>query len=818
MIKTHRIGLFSTLLRVTALLVLLLAGTASQAQDVRIVRTIDNAAVGNVFVFDIAHKASALSDSLGKVNVTEFAMDDTLVFRHPSYREFRTTKRAVLLSDFTVVMQSAVYMLPAAPIDAAYGTAGIEEDKKDVVATVETINAKEIISANAQTTADLLGRSASVLIQKSQQGGGSPILRGFEANRVLLVVDGVRMNNAIYRSGHLQNALSIDNSVLQQAEVIFGPSSVRYGSDALGGVLYFKTRDPKLSKGDSMVFGGNAWARYSSANNEASGHLDVEIGTKKFGALTSFTNSNFDDLRMGSVRHPAYPDFGKINHYAQRVDGVDSMFVNPDPNLQVGSGYNQFDFLQKFLYKPSDKARYTLNFQYSSSSDIPRYDNLNDYTDGVLRWAEWYYGPQERIMGAFTAAFKADKGLFTDAQITAAWQRQQESRHTRRFGSTDRTNRTELVDALTLNADFAKNLSERTTINYGLEAVYNDVTSSAQTFNIEQSVTSSASTRYPDGGAEVQQGGLYANVRQRFGKKERIIASLGLRYNYVAMDANFNDTSFIQLPFSSISTTNTAPTGSAGLVYRPDEFTLIRGMVATGFRAPNVDDNGKIFEKNNLITVPNNTLRPEYTYNGELTVSRSFFDKVLTTEVSAFYTFMVDAIVRQNWQLNGSDSVTYDGAIGRVVTNLNTNEAEIYGLAARIRVQANEALSFAGTYNLTYGRDLTDDVPLAHIPPEFGNLSGTYQNERLRADAWLAYNGWKYLADYSPTGTDNEDEATADGTPSWYTLNASLSYQVFDQLNARIGIENILNRHYKPFASGMSGPGRNIVATLRVAL
>ena len=179
---------------------------------------------------------------------------------------------------------------------------------------------------------------------------------------------------------------------------------------------------------------------------------------------------------------------------------------------------------------------------------------------------------------------------------------------------------------------------------------------------------------------------------------------------------------------------------------------------------------------------------------------------------------MVDAIVRQNWQLNGSDSVVYDGALGRVVTNLNTNEAELYGIAAKVFVQANQALSFAGSYNYTFGHDITDDVPLAHIPPEFGSLSGTYKNERLRADMWLNYNNWKYIEDYSPTGTDNEDEATADGTPSWYTLNASFSYQVFDQLNARIAIENIFNKHYIPFASGMSGPGRNIVATLRVAL
>jgi len=384
----QRIGLENSLLKMAVAMLCLLGTVGLRAQTVTVIRTIDKAPVHNVFVFDLAHKASALSDSLGRVSLDDFGMDDTIVFRHPSYLKLRTTKRQALLSDYTVIIQAAVIQLPDAPIEGVYGPSGIVEERSNVFGTVEKIDAKQIQRVNAPTTADLLGRSGSVLVQKSQQGGGSPILRGFEANRVLLVVDGVRMNNAIYRSGHLQNSITIDNSILEQAEVVYGPSSVRYGSDALGGVIYFKTRDPRLSEGDSMVVGANAWGRYSSANNETSGHLDLELGGNKFGSLTSVTRSSFGDLRMGNIRHPAYPDFGKINHYAERINGLDSMLVNSDPNVHINSGYNQLDLLQKFLYKPSANASYTANFQYSNSSDIPRYDQLNDYQDGALRWAE----------------------------------------------------------------------------------------------------------------------------------------------------------------------------------------------------------------------------------------------------------------------------------------------------------------------------------------------------------------------------------------------------------------------------------------------
>ena len=101
----------------------------------------------------------------------------------------------------------------------------------------QVINQQQIQNSNTATSAELLLLSPSVTIQKSSFAGGSPILRGFEANRVLLIVDGVRMNNAIYRGGHLQNSLTIDPFIIENCDVIFGPSAVTYGSDAIGGVF-----------------------------------------------------------------------------------------------------------------------------------------------------------------------------------------------------------------------------------------------------------------------------------------------------------------------------------------------------------------------------------------------------------------------------------------------------------------------------------------------------------------------------------------------------------------------------------------------------
>jgi len=275
----------------------------------------------------------------------------------------------------------------------------IPEQRRTVSQQIKVITPAFIRNFNAQNSADLISNSGVVAMQKSQQGGGSPILRGFEASRVLLMIDGVRMNNAIYRAGHLQNIITLDNNVLDHAEILFGPSSTVYGSDALGGVIHFYTRNPELAKaGEGMKFYGNAFARYGSVNNEKTGHVDFNLGGKNFGSFTSFTFSDFGDLRMGEKTNPALGEqFGVRTQYAERsADNTSDILVqNSDPFVQKFSGYQQWDFLQKFLYQSSERVSHILNFQYSNSTNVPRYDRLTDPQGSGLRSAEWYYGPQK---------------------------------------------------------------------------------------------------------------------------------------------------------------------------------------------------------------------------------------------------------------------------------------------------------------------------------------------------------------------------------------------------------------------------------------
>ncbi|RYZ19205.1 MAG: TonB-dependent receptor, partial [Chitinophagaceae bacterium] len=302
------------------------------------------------------------------------------------------------------------------------------ERKKNIAQKIEVISARQIAQWNTQNTGDLLINTGNVFVQKSQQGGSSPVIRGFEASRVLLVVDGIRLNNAIYRAGHLQNVITVDQNSLEGIEVMYGPGSTLYGSDALGGVVLMRTKQPKLSLGNELLATGSAFIRYSSANQEKTAHTDISIGGRKFAWLQAFNYSDFGDMKMGNNYPAQYPNFGRRSQFITRINGFDSIVTNPDDRVQKFSGYRQWDLTQKFLYRQSDRITHSLNLQHSNSTNVPRYDRLQDIRNGALRYAEWFYGPQTRYLGAYEFNAK-DLGFLNALRLNVNYQKIEESRH-----------------------------------------------------------------------------------------------------------------------------------------------------------------------------------------------------------------------------------------------------------------------------------------------------------------------------------------------------------------------------------------------------
>lgn len=686
-------------------------------------------------------------------------------------------------------------------------------EAKYVAQPVSAIQRKDIQFINPANAADLLAQTSTALVQKSQLGGGSPILRGFEANKVLYVVDGVRMNNAIYRGGHLQDILSLDPMAMENVEVAYGPSAVAYGSDALGGVMSFNTRSPHFTSGDKLVRAG-AMLRYSSADQSAA-HVNVETSSERFASFTAFTFNNFGDLRQGNNRNPGYETFGQRPWYVQRVNGRDSVITNTNPNVQVGSAYKQYDFMEKLSFKQSDKLTHTLNIQYSTTNDVPRYDRLVQTSGGTAKFAEWYYGPQTRAMVAYHANLSNGNKLYNTGRITLAWQNIDQTRHDRRFNNDNRNNRIENVKVYSVNADFSKKIGEKTTANYGLEYYFNDVTSTAYSENINTGVQSPLDTRYASGGASMSGAAAYATALHKVNNK--LAFNAGLRYSRVNLSASFTDNSFFNFPFSDVNQSNRNLNGSIGIIVAPNTKWRLTALASTGFRAPNVDDLSKVFESNagNLI-VPNNELKPEKVANIEATIERKFNGKT-TLALNGYYMNYTNALTTGKAQFNGQDSVMYDGAMSAVYTTINADEAYIYGGNLSLNSKVNDRFSMQSSVVYTYGRIKTynGDTPLDHIPPVYGRTGITVQQQKFRGEFFVMYNGWKRIQDYRLNAEDNEAYATANGMPAWYTLNARASYQVQENVQLMVGLENILDVNYRVFASNISGAGRNVTFTLR---
>jgi len=683
-----------------------------------------------------------------------------------------------------------------------------KEKKEELPFMIDVLEPEMISQSSYQTAADILLETGNVFIQKSQGGGGSPILRGFEANKILLVIDGVRMNNAIYRSGHLQNSITIDNNILERVEVLFGPSSIMYGSDALGGVIHYYTRSPEFS-----AFRLNTYVQHSTANNGEAIHVDVNIGKKKVANLLSISAHYFGDIRAGKNRKDSYGDWGLTEHYVIQRSGIDSTAENPHPDTQINTFYQQLDILNKFRFKPSENLELVLNTQYSTSSDIHRYDQLNDYNGNDLKYAEWYYGPQNRFLGSLVAKYSKKNRLFSEMTAVMAFQKIDEDRISRKFRNDERMHQEEDVYVYQVNLDFYKLFRPDHRFHYGLDYNHNDVLSDAYYINIRNNDRSSAQTRYPGDGSHSNSFSGYGNYKWNIGTK--IILNGGLRYSYQFMNSSFSDP---WLTFNEVKINNGALTGSASLVYHPSETWQLNAIASTGFRNPNVDDYGKVRAKDQYVMVPNDGVKSEYTYNLELGISKRIPGWFKLNAV-AYNTWLTNAIVRQEFSLNGSDSLEYDGVLYAIVANTNSDRAIIRGVAFTLSSDVQTALSFRSTLNLTQGMDISNDVPLAHIPPVYGRSSFSYNHKKFRGTLGVVYSGWKKPAQMSLTGEDNEEEGlNGQEFPSYTIINIGSGYQLTSQLRIQFLLENILDTFYKPFASGIAGPGRNFIFTLRVTI
>ncbi len=764
-------------------------------------------------VASIHGHTATTTDAEGRADLTAFDHSDTirveLIGYHPARLAYLQLER----------LRFALYLerMPLHIGDVVVSATRWLLRERDIPHRSVQIRAEQIQLINPQTAADLVAFSSEVSVQKSQLAGGSPMLRGFATNRVLIAVDGIRMNTAIFRTGNVQNIISLDPLTTERTEVLFGPGAVMYGSDAIGGVMCFQTLVPRLSHDARPLFSGHAVVRTSSANREKTGHLDLYRGWQKWGWVSSATWSDYGDLTMGSHGPAAF----LRTRYVQRIDGLDSLITNPDPKKQVPSGYSQLNLLQKIRWRPGDAWDATYAFHYSATSDYPRYDRLLRPRGKLLRSAQWYYGPQIWMQQALVVANRRGNALWDEAKLILAYQYFRESRNDRDYRSPLLLHRTERVDAFSANIDLIKALLPVHSISGGAELLYNRIGSTGENENIITAIRTPGPSRYPDG-ASWSALALYAHYR--WIPDSTFTVQAGLRCSLVGLDARF-DTTFYKFPFTSTSMLNAAVNGSLGGVYSPASALQIKVALSTGFRAPNIDDVGKVFDSSpGYVVVPNPALKPEYAWNAELGATLTC-SEAIKLDATAFYTVLQDAMVRRNFTLNGRDSVMYDGEMSRIQAIQNAAEANVRGMQASVEVQLPAGFGLNAHLTIMRGTEEMDDGNLGtlrHAPPPFGALHLTCKRHRLEMDGYMDYSDGVNAADLAPglEGMDYLFARDARGrpyVPSWYTFNLKVRLMISHVFSIMTGVENITDQRYRTYASGITASGRNYTVAISAA-
>jgi len=794
----------------------------TQAQVITVIDKTIRQPIPGVLVYSNNPKHAQFTGANGQLDLAPFKTADSIYFKMVGYSMSVYSYSRIEKMNFKIELNESSVSLSEVTVSSNRS----EGNKLEVPNRIEKINMKEVAFQNPQTTADLLGTSGYAYIQKSQMGGGSPMLRGMAANRVLLVVDGVRMNNAIFRAGNLQNVISLNANVMESTEIFFGPGSVIYGSDAIGGVMNFYTLTPKLhdTVSGKQFTSGNALMRTSTANSEKTAHIDLNIGFKKWAFVSSFTSSEYGDLRSGTV--------GGVNYfyrpyYVQTIDSIDYMVRNEDSTLQVGTKYSQINLMQKVLFKPNKFWKLDYGFHFSETSLYNRYDRLYVMkTSGPyknkLRWAEWYYGPQKWNMHRIGIRHSKATAAYDHIHLVVALQNSEESRYDREFMVRELRVQKETVQAFSFNLDLDKRLNEKAIIHYGAELVHNTVGSYATLTDIVTKEVDATVTRYPDG-STWESYGAYLSLNYKLTGK--LIMNAGLRYSYYKIKADF-DTTYFPFPFTHAKMNNGTLNGSLGLVYAAGRSWQLYLNGATGYRAPNIDDMGKVFESApGYLVVPNPKLKPESVYNAEIGTVKTF-GSFFKADFAAYYTYLEDIMERRDYLFNGQSTITLSGNKNNVQAVQNIAKAKVFGIQAGIDF-FYKGVGLKSTFSYQHGKEQSGDslvyYPLRHAAPMFGSTHVTYQHKKVKFDFYTIYNGrmdYENLAITERVNTSYARDYSKDpkGLPyvdSWYTLNFKAAFYINQFVALTVGVENITDRLYRPYSSGINAPGRNVIAALK---
>ena len=642
-----------------------------------------------------------------------------------------------------------------------------EQDPFRAPQYVSVITGEEIDEKIPSTTPDLLTGEPGVLVQKTNLGGGSPFIRGLTGKQILLLVDGVRLNTSLTRYGPHQYLNTIDPGQIERIEIVRGPMSVLYGSDAMGGTINVITKKREdLDPG--FDWGGIAYGQYGSAAHERTGRLRFEGNLGSFGFTTGASYRGFSDLTGGR--------------------GI---------GLQEPTGYEEVDADGKFNFRIGTDHEIIVATQFVRQFHVPKTSEV------TLGGKEKYdYEPQIRHLTYLRYEGRNIAGRWLDlARATVSYSLQEEGEEViekYHFDEKDLVFETrEHNEAKTLGVTLhlRSDLGPYSLLSYGVE-FYHDWIGSRKEYREDTQPFTQVRSAFPDGAVYSSFGAYLQDEIRLFGPLSLVV---GGRYSRVDTEGELADPSTLGgTQTLSLETDNFS--GMAHLRIDLLDSTAVVLGVAQGFRAPNMED---FFGKVDFSSeIPNTDLEPESSVNYEaglkLKMSR------LTGNLFYYFSEYEDLIDRVEVQDDDVESSCQRRNVGR---------ARIQGVEMDALLALTDRLSLSGTFSWTRGEDLTSDEPLRRIPPAHGSLAVRYD---FRDDLWAEASGlFAARQDRLSQGDKDDPRIPEGGTPSYAVFSLAGGATLFDRLELTLMVENIGNVRYKTHGSGIYGPGTNFMAGCR---
>ncbi|MBN2425291.1 MAG: TonB-dependent receptor [Calditrichaceae bacterium] len=647
------------------------------------------------------------------------------------------------------------------------------------------ISEDKILTRNAKTSAEALREERGVFIQKTNHGGGSAIIRGMSSNQILLLVDGIRLNNSTYRLGNHQYLTTVDQNILSQIEILHGPASVLYGSDALGGVINLRTSSPDYPDSNSS-FNYKLISRFASADLEKMVHGSLSYTHRFFHLSAGYSHKIFGDLKRGAW-----------NPFDHRKNPGNRATQNP-------SGYEGYDWDIQMNIRPSYNQSFVLKHQISEQTEVPRYDKYED-----SGYYKWLYSPQSRNLSYMSYNISNPIKHISKFNTTLSYHVQKEGRITQKSMDNPITEELDKVRTYGVSLNLSAPLRRHILIS-GMDLYFDHISSNRyfiDPFTTERQ--KAADARYPDG-ALYNSYGFF--IRDEYSMTRKFSIAGGLRYTFIESAYRLQGIpagSFLPADMESLFE---SVTGSMNLQYKLNPDIFLNLNFSQGFRAPNISDFSKFGEsKGSIFEIPNPDLQPEKLQGIDFTMKVE--NKKYQACFSSYIHFISDVIASADDQYQGASFILWNGTYFKIKSKQNTGRGYITGIETSGTFKFNRNTDLYANLTYTYGENTTLQEPIGGIPPLFGLIGLDYNHRFLKIGLFS-----RFAAKQSRLSSDDKDDLRIQdgGTPKWFTLNIRSGIELMPDTILRVAIENILNMNYREHGSGINAPGRNFIVSINI--